>query len=93
MSFLGIRLFKKLENSDHIKVAYALDRNPEIQIPGIRIYMPGEENKENIDAVVVTAVTSFDVIKKELLIRGYDRIYAIDEILYELLIDQEERIT
>lgn len=90
MSFLGVRLFKKLENSNHVKVAYALDRNPLIGIPGIKIYVPGEEKNEDIDAVIVTAVTSFDVIKKELMARGYNRVYAIDEILYELLMDREK---
>lgn len=88
MSTLGVRLFKRLENSDKVKVSYALDYNPQINVPGIEVYTPGSEKKENVDAVIVTAVFSFDEIKKMLLESGYKKIYAIDEMLYEILSNQ-----
>lgn len=90
MSFLGIRLFKKLENSKNVTVLYALDQDPQIELQGIKIYVPGEEENENTEAVIVTAITSFDMIKRELLVRGYTQIYALDEILYELLSHKHE---
>lgn len=85
MSTLGVRLFKKLKNDNRVRVVYALDCNPQINIPGIKIYAPGNEKKEVVDAVIVTAVVSFDGIKKMLLENGYQKIYAIDEVLYEIL--------
>lgn len=85
MSTLGVRLFKRIEISGKVRVAYALDKNLQINIPGIKIYSPGNEKKEDVDAVIVTAVASFDGIKKMLLENGYYKIVAIDEILYEIL--------
>ena len=89
MSFLGIRLYKKLEGSE-VNVIYAMDRDPQVELPGIKIYVPGEEKIEDVDAVIVTAITSFDMIKKELSTRGYGNIYALDEILYEMIADKDE---
>lgn len=90
MSFLGIRLYKKLECSSKVNVVYAMDRDPQVELPGIKIYVPGEEENVDVDVVIVTAITSFDMVKKELSERGYDKICALDEILYELLSDDDE---
>lgn len=86
MSYLGVRLCRRLKQSGIINVEYALDINPQIYLPDVKIYYPGSE-KRNVDSVIVTAIYSFDAIKDRLLQSGYKHVYAIDEILYDLLKD------
>ncbi len=84
ISFLGARLFQKLKKNGKIKVAYILDQNPQIQLPEVKIFYPGKE-KRKVDVVIVTAIFSFDMIQQMLREYGYEKIYALDDILYDLL--------
>lgn len=84
MSHLGVQLYQRLKHSEVIKVEYALDRDPQMQLPDVEIYYPGKEERR-VDTVIVTALYTFDSIKKTLLENGYQRVFALDEILYDML--------
>lgn len=84
MSYMGIRLFHELKNSS-VQIKYGIDREKKARIPGIDIYKPDEIKKEGVDAVVVTAVFAFDSVKGSLEKLGFEKIIALDEILYDLI--------
>lgn len=83
MSYLGIRLCRRLKQSGIVNVEYALDCNPQMRLPEIETYYPGNETR-SVDTVIVTALYSFDAINDLLLQNGYKNVYALDEILYIL---------
>ena len=83
MAELGVRLYYELK--DNVEVKYAMDQNPQIQLPDLQIYKPGTEPNAGVDAVIVTALRSFDTVNSDLKKRGYKKVFALDEILYELL--------
>ena len=89
MAALGIRLYYELQREDDIEVKYALDQNPQTQIPGIDIYKPNAEIDDTVDAVIVTALRSYDVVSANLREKGYTKVLALDEILYDMLIGVE----
>lgn len=84
MSYMGIRLFHDLKDSS-VQVKYGIDRELKMRIPGIMTYHPDEVQEKEVDAVIVTAIFSFDFIKKDLRALGFKRIVALDEILYDLM--------
>lgn len=84
MSYMGIRLFHELKDS-LVHVEYGIDREPKCRIPELKIYKPTEVKNEGIDAVIVTAIFAYDVVKKSLEGQGYKEIIALDDILYSLI--------
>lgn len=84
MSYLGIRLFHELNNTS-ICVKYGIDCNPNIEIGGLNIFHLENLDQYNVDAVVVTAIFSFDVIKNNLENIGFTNIISLDELLYDLI--------
>ena len=86
MSFLGNRLYYELSENG-IEVKYGIDQNEKCELLDLTIYQV--ENLKGIadksDTVIVTAVLAYDAIKKELIKLGYQSIFCIDEILYQLL--------
>lgn len=84
MSYVGIRLYYELKNTDVI-VKYGMDMNPRTNVVGIETKPSNYEKEGSVDAIIVTAITSFDSIKEKLSNLGYQNIIAIDEILYELV--------
>lgn len=64
MSYLGERLADELRDSD-IKVSYAIDKNAENIYTDIEVKSP-EDEMEEVDAVIVTAVFFFDEIEAQL---------------------------
>lgn len=82
MSELGNRLYQELKDS-LIEIKYGMDMNAGIQLKDLRVIRP-KDNDENVDAVVVTALTTFDDVKIGLRQKGYTNILALDEILYNL---------
>lgn len=90
MASLGVRLCYELQREDNIEVKYALDQNPQVQIPGIKIYKPDAEIGETVDAVIVTALRSYDAVSAELQKKGYIKTFALDEILYDMMTEREK---
>lgn len=84
MDYRGIRLFHELKDTS-IAIRYGVDRNPPARIAGLDILHPDEIKSGSVDAVVVTAIFAFDGIKKDLESRGFTRILALDEMLYDLI--------
>lgn len=64
MSYLGERLMDELKDSG-IEVRYAIDRNAENIYAGVEVKKP-EDDLEEVDAVIVTAVFFFDEIEEQL---------------------------
>lgn len=84
MSFMGIRLLHELKGSS-IRIEYGIDCNPKMRIPELKIYHLKELGKVKVDAIIVTAIFSFDKIKNDLEKLGFDKIIGLDEILYNLI--------
>ena len=84
MDYRGVRLFHELKDTS-VNVEYGVDRNPPARIMGLSIYHPDEMKKESVDAVIVTAVFSFDAIKMDLENRGITQVLALDDVIYGLL--------
>lgn len=85
-SFLGIRLYHELKNT-RINVKYILDKNPGIKMFDITVKNPDTSEYEEVDAVIVTALYTYDDIKMLLTKKGYKQVIAFDEMLYEMMKD------
>lgn len=82
MSYVGETLLDELKDTG-VEVAYGIDVNAD------KIYLDVhtvtlEEELENVDAVVVTAITFFDEIEKKLTERLECPIVSLEDILYEI---------
>lgn len=87
---LGQRLFYEIKRSD-VSVSYAMDRNPSITIKDLEIKKPCKVEKDYmVDAVVVTPIFSFDIIKKDLENYGYNNVISLYEILYDVAQKQQD---
>ncbi len=84
LSVLGVRLFKELEGS-RVSVECGIDMNPVVNIPKLKCLHKIPDQKIDTDAIVVTALTTYDDIKANLVERGYSRIIALDELLYRMV--------
>ncbi len=83
-SFLGIRLYYELRESC-IDVKYMLDKNPGISVVGIDIRNPDDCQYEAVDAVIVSALFTYDDIEKMLVSKGYARVIALNDIIYDMI--------
>lgn len=82
MSYVGERLLEELKDSDII-VKYAIDKKADEKYSEIDIISP-DEKLENVDAIIVTAITFIDEIKKMLNEKISYPIISLEDILYEL---------
>ena len=82
MSYVGERLYEELKNSN-IEIKYAIDRNADSMYADIEIFKP-EDQLENVDAVIVTAISFFDDIEKSLKEKLSCPIISMEDILYEI---------
>lgn len=80
MSYVGQTLLKELEKTE-IKVVYGIDRNVDNIYTNIDIFSL-EEPLEKVDAIVVTAITFFDEIEKELHRKMDCPIISLEDILF-----------
>lgn len=82
MSYAGEALINELENSD-IAVAYGIDRNAGSLYADVDI-VSIDDDLEEVDAVVVTAITFFDEIEEKLSQKIDCPIISLEDILYEI---------
>ena len=82
MSYVGETLLEELEKTN-IQVAYAIDRNLDGVYANISIVSP-EGILEEVDAIVVTAIASFDEIAEELYKKIKYPVISLEDILYEI---------
>ena len=81
---LGIRLFYELKHTS-VKTVYGIDMNRAMNIPGLECFHKIPDEKPYVDAIVVTALTTFDDIRERLENIGYSRVIALDELLYRMV--------
>lgn len=82
MSYAGERLVDELKNTE-TEVAYGIDRNANSIYSDVAIRSM-EDKLEEVDAVVVTAITFFDEIEKKLSENMDCPILSLEDVLYEI---------
>lgn len=82
MSYVGDTLYNELKNGE-IEVAYGIDRNVSCIYSDIKVVSP-DDVLEDVDAVIVTAITYFDEIEEKLSLKMGCPILCLSDILYEM---------
>lgn len=82
MNYVGETLLSELKETG-IEVAYAIDRKADTIYADVDVYTP-EDSLEQVDAVVVTAITFFDEIEEKLSEKLDCPIISLEDILYEV---------
>lgn len=82
MSYVGETLLNELR-ADGVQIAYAIDRQAEGIYASLPVVSP-EDILEEVDAIVVTAVTFYEDIKDILSKKLNCPIISLEDILYEL---------
>jgi lactate dehydrogenase-like 2-hydroxyacid dehydrogenase len=82
MSFAGETLLEELKDTG-IQVAYAIDKNANALYADVDI-VSMDDTLEDVDAIVVTAITFFDEIEEELSEKIDCPILSLEDILYEI---------
>ena len=82
MSYAGETFVDELKNTGII-IAYGIDKNADTIYSDIDIFTM-EDSLEEVDAVVVTAVTFFDEIEEKLCEKLDCPIISLEDILYEV---------
>lgn len=82
MSYAGETFVNELKETG-IQVIYGIDKNTDAVYPGMRI-VSMEDRLENVDAIVVTAISFFDEIKESLREKMDCPIISLEYVLYEV---------
>lgn len=82
MSYAGERLVEELKDSN-IEIKYGIDKNADSIYSDINLVTMNDRLDE-VDAVVITAITYFDVIKENLSLKMDCPIISLEDILFEL---------
>ncbi|GFI44330.1 hypothetical protein IMSAGC018_02011 [Lachnospiraceae bacterium] len=82
MSYVGETLLRELKDTE-IKVAYGIDHNADGIYTDIEI-ITTEELVDNVDVIVVTAITYFEEIEERLRKKISCPIISFEDILYEV---------
>lgn len=80
MSYAGETLLNELRNTD-IEVVYGIDKNADAIYSDIDVLFL-EDELDEVDAIVVTAVSFFEEIKMKLLKKTGCPILSLEDILY-----------
>lgn len=82
MGEMGNRLYDELKNSE-IKVKYAIDKNASNIYAELDIYDMSEE-LETVDAIVVSAIFTFDEVKESLSEKTASPIISLEDVVYDV---------
>jgi hypothetical protein len=82
MSYAGETLLDELKNTD-VKVAYGIDKNVDNIYTDVDV-VSMDDDLEEVDAIVVTAITFFDEIEDKLSEKTDCPIISLEDILYEV---------
>ena len=82
MHYVGETLLRELSGSE-IEVAYAIDRDANAIFSDVDVVLP-DADLQNVDAVIVTAITFFEEIEEMLADKMNCPIISLETILYEL---------
>lgn len=83
IGYLGKSLIDELEHSN-VKVLYAVDVNPAEAMPGLKV-VPPSEIKEGADTVIITAISSYEEIKKNIGRYIKCPIVSIEDVIYHMM--------
>lgn len=84
MKELGERLCDELKGSD-VTVSYAIDKNADSIYTDVDVdVVTPDEELEEVDVIVVTAITFFDEIEEMLCEKVDCPIVSLEDILYEM---------
>lgn len=93
MSTLGELTYLNLRNNGAVYIKYGLDRRTDIKVNGLDVYNLND-NLECVDLIIVTAITSYEEIEKEIKerIEFECKIVSLRQLLEEMFIigDLEE---
>ncbi len=79
MSYLGKALADELEHST-VRVMYGIDKNAVNKCADFEMVLP-DESFEEVDAIVVTTLTDFEIIKKMIIGKTHSRVVSLKEVL------------
>ena len=82
MSYAGETLVDELKGSE-VTVAYGIDKNADSLYADVEI-VSMEDDLEEVDAIVVTAITFFDEIEEKLAEKVDCEIISLEDVLYEV---------
>jgi len=82
MSYAGETLVSELENTS-VQILYGIDKNADSIYANIDVFSI-EDSLEEVDAVIVTAITFFDEIEEELSTKFSCPIISLENVLYEI---------
>lgn len=82
MKELGERLYDELKDSE-IEVKYVIDQNADAIYADVDVFTP-EDELEEVDAIVVTAIHYFDEIEEILEQKADCPILSLEDIVYEI---------
>ena len=82
MSYAGETLLEELKDSE-VTIAYGIDKNADGIYADVDI-VSVDDNLEQVDAIVVTAITFFDEIQEKLSQKIICPIISLEDILYEV---------
>ncbi|MCM1233276.1 MAG: hypothetical protein NC489_24425 [Ruminococcus flavefaciens] len=82
MSYVGETLLEELKNTS-VRVAYGIDKKGDTIYTDIDV-ITMDDSFDEVDAIVVTAITFFDEIEKELSERVSCPIISLEDILYHM---------
>ncbi len=82
MSYAGETLVDELNGSE-VTVAYGIDKNADSLYADVEI-VSMEDDLEEVDAIVVTAITFFDEIEEKLAEKVDCEIISLEDVLYEV---------
>lgn len=82
MSYAGERLVEELKDSN-IEVKYGIDKNADSIYSDVDM-VTMDDHLEEVDAIVVTAITYFDEIEEKLSSKVQCPIISLEDILFEV---------
>lgn len=82
MSYAGETLIDELRGTC-VEVAYGIDKNAD-KIDADMVVLAMDEELEEVDAIVVTAITFFEEIEEQLAEKADCPIISLEDILYEV---------
>lgn len=83
MGEMGNRLYDELKNSSVVEIKYAIDKNAAGTYSELDVIDVDDEMDE-VDAVVVSAIFAFDEIEEELSAKTDCPIISLEDVVYEV---------
>lgn len=82
MGEMGNRLYDELKDSKVVEIKYAIDKNAAGTYSELDV-IDVDDEMEEVDAVVVTAVFAFDEIEEELSAKVDCPVVSLEDVVYE----------